>query len=203
MCFAYNHCIHPLLQGTATISVQWGAWAGAGMAGNDASTRARVERTGLGMVEVPAGLASLQGLLLLRATQAPLLAAVPVHWLHFLQKRFKAVPPPMFAEFAEAGAAEQHAGGFGSSIQQQSGPRQAAAACRGLTAVMAAPFSAAERNAFMLAEVQAAVKAVLGGDVHTDEPLMAAGLDSLSSVELRNSLVSASGVVVLMSCWIV
>lgn len=36
--------------------------------------------------------------------------------------------------------------------------------------------------------VLSTVSAVLGPDVHPDEPLMASGLDSLGAVELRNSL---------------
>lgn len=46
----------------------------------------------------------------------------------------------------------------------------------------------------MLQQVQEAVRAVLGGDIGTDQPLMAAGLDSLSSVEFRNSLEAKLGV---------
>ncbi len=49
--------------GMAAASVQWGAWAGAGMAANDAQTAARVARLGMGMVTPAAGLAALEGLL--------------------------------------------------------------------------------------------------------------------------------------------
>jgi nucleoside-diphosphate-sugar epimerase len=49
--------------GTPVVSVQWGAWAGAGMAANDAQTAARVERTGMGLLSPDAGLAALAGVL--------------------------------------------------------------------------------------------------------------------------------------------
>ena len=46
----------------------------------------------------------------------------------------------------------------------------------------------------MLAQVQDAVRAVLGSSVAANEPLMSAGLDSLSAVEFRNSLEARLGV---------
>jgi hypothetical protein len=49
--------------GMAAVSVQWGAWAGAGMAASDAQTAARVARLGMGMVGAGQGLAALEGVL--------------------------------------------------------------------------------------------------------------------------------------------
>jgi NADPH:quinone reductase-like Zn-dependent oxidoreductase len=66
--------------GAPVVSVQWGAWAGAGMAANDAQTAARVERTGMGLLSPEAGLAALEGVLAgLGAGAAG--AAVPGEWL--------------------------------------------------------------------------------------------------------------------------
>jgi acyl carrier protein len=173
-----------------SISVQWGAWAGAGMAGNDASTRLRVERTGLGLVEVPSGLAALGGLLL-ASTSAPALAgAVPIRWARFLEKQFANSPPPMFAAFAgDAATASAAAGG-----NPAAAAGKAAAAAAPAAAAAGAGMSAADREQYMLQQVQEAVRSVLGGDISPDQPLMAAGLDSLSSVEFRNSLESKLGV---------
>jgi hypothetical protein len=65
--------------GTPMVSVQWGAWAGAGMAASDAQTAARVERTGMGLLSPEAGLAALEGVLAgLGAGAAG--AAVPGEW---------------------------------------------------------------------------------------------------------------------------
>ena len=58
----------------------------------------------------------------------------------------------------------------------------------------AAPASVEAHQAAMLGLVQEAVAAVLGSaDIDPQQPLMAAGLDSLSSVELRNSLEAKVG----------
>jgi acyl carrier protein len=46
----------------------------------------------------------------------------------------------------------------------------------------------------VLAKVSQTVRGVLGADIGSDEPLMAAGVDSLSATELRNSLSTALGV---------
>lgn len=48
--------------GTPAVSLQWGAWAGGGMAAaSDAQTGARVERMGMGLVVPQRGLAALEG----------------------------------------------------------------------------------------------------------------------------------------------
>ena len=199
---ASSHCwlpCHPLLlQGLASISVQWGAWAGGGMAGHDASTRARVERTGLGLVEIPAGLAALEGLLLQSAAAAPMqAAAVPIRWPRFLQQQFKAAPPPMFAAFADqAGPAATTAAAAPRRMKAAQPARQKRRSRRPAPSSAAAPDgkSAAEHGAFMLQQVQDAVSAVLGSaDIDPQQPLMEAGLDSLSSVELKNSLEARLG----------
>jgi acyl carrier protein len=58
-----------------------------------------------------------------------------------------------------------------------------------------AALSGQERQDMMLQQVQDAVAAVLGrADTDPQQPLMEAGLDSLSSVELRNSLEAKLGV---------
>ena len=57
-------CTHPfvikLLQGIKSVSIQWGAWAGAGMAAHDNAILARLERVGLGAIRPAEGLAALQ-----------------------------------------------------------------------------------------------------------------------------------------------
>ena len=186
------------MQGVAARSVQWGAWAGAGMAGHDAQTRARVERTGLGMVESAAGLAALEGLLLQHAAAAPAqAAAVPVKWGRFLQRQFGGAVPPMYAAFAGEAAPPQQAA---ARVTEQApgwdsqADRHAAAPAAPQPAAAGPALSQAEQEQLMLQQVLEAVKAVMGSEVAADQPLMAAGLDSLSSVELRNSLEAKLGV---------
>ena len=47
--------------GLPALSIQWGAWAGGGMAAADAGTAARVERMGMLLIRPERGLASLEG----------------------------------------------------------------------------------------------------------------------------------------------
>ena len=165
--------------------MQWGAWAGAGMAGNDAQTRMRVELTGLGLVESRHGLAALEGLLHAAGVSGPaLLAAVPVNWPRFLERQFAGAAPPMFSNYA-AGTPTVHSSRL---------PAAAGASSGSVGGAAAAGSSPADREAYMLVQVQEAVRSVLGSAVSSEQPLMAAGLDSLSSVELRNSLEGSLGV---------
>jgi acyl carrier protein len=78
--------------------------------------------------------------------------------------------------------------------RQQRSQAAATAAAAATGGGAAAGVSAEAHRAFMLEQVQEAVAAVLGrADIDAQEPLMAAGLDSLSSVELRNSLEAKLG----------
>ena len=49
--------------GLPTVSIQWGAWSGGGMAAADSQTAARVERMGMSLITPAAGLAALEGVL--------------------------------------------------------------------------------------------------------------------------------------------
>ena len=49
--------------GSPAVSLQWGAWAGVGMAARDAATAARIKRMGLGLIEPQQGLAALDRIL--------------------------------------------------------------------------------------------------------------------------------------------
>jgi hypothetical protein len=68
--------------GLPVSSIQWGAWAGAGMAAADASTAARVERLGMSLIDPLRGLAALSTAL---ANNTPaVLTAVPFKWPTFI-----------------------------------------------------------------------------------------------------------------------
>ena len=165
--------------GGVAASVQWGAWAGAGMAANDASTAARVARTGMALLAPSQGLAVLEALLVpaqqsRAAAPAPaVLAATPFVWDTLMQRFAGEHPPAFFSEFAlEAAAAS------GSTASGSSNSRGRSA--RGKPAVVSG-VSAADRKAAVLAQVQDAARGILGADVGPEEPLMAAGLDSLGA----------------------
>ena len=117
-------------------------------------------------------------------------AAVPIRWPTFIQQQFKSLPPAMFGAFADrvAPMAVQPPRTAAPRMRTNRKQRAPGGSSRTLAAAVGSTRSA-EHEAFMLQQVQEAVAAVLGSaDIDPQQPLMAAGLDSLSSVELRNSL---------------
>jgi NADPH:quinone reductase-like Zn-dependent oxidoreductase/acyl carrier protein len=161
-------------RGECTMSIQWGAWSGAGMASGDAGTQARVERSGLGLIGTATGLCALQSFMLAVCSPA-VSAAVPVNWERFLANQ-GASNSYLFSEFVDASP----------SATMEERP------IMGDSKVGSGSLNYGIED---IAEmVYSAVKSVLGLSVGQDDALMAAGLDSLSAVELRNSLETLVGV---------
>ena len=158
------------LTGRASVSVQWGAWAGGGMA--SAETATRVERMGMSLVRPGHGLAALDGLMASSAV-APVVAANPFLWPRFLQRLQPAQRTGLFEAFVAAGGSER-------------GP--AAAPTSNALPGSNAPAGAGVSRKAVTEQVATAVAAVLGGAVPAGASLMEAGLDSLGAVELRNAL---------------
>jgi hypothetical protein len=163
------------------VSVQWGAWAGGGMAAADAQTAARVERMGMSLISPAAGLAALESALSSISTTsttalqpAATVAAVPFNWPTFMPRQLGGPAELLLSEFAAEAAA--------AAVPTRPTRRRRAAAQRPSAAAAAVPSEALQ------SQVADAVSAILGRSVAVDEPLVAAGLDSLGSVELRNSL---------------
>lgn len=168
------------------VSIQWGAWAGGGMASHDVQTALRVERLGIGLISSETGLGALasvlsQNLVLGRAN--PVTAAVPITWDKFLQKQFGAVVPPFFS--AVGSVPEPPAAGLAR------GNNLTGEIYEGRPAEAVGSASVVKIN--VLAEVNAALKDVLGLETGPDDALMASGVDSLASVELRAELESRFG----------
>ena len=187
----------PSLQGAPTLSVQWGAWAGGGMAARDRSTVLRVQRMGMGMIEPANGLVAFSAMLSASSGScgSGVFAAVPFNWPTFIGRLGSAPVPPMFAAFADAAklaAPPAAAVPARAALRPAARPAvgQAAAARSGDAAAAAAAEAFKQQVA---TEVAATARSILGADVGSDEPLMAAGLDSLSSVEFRNSLEAKLG----------
>jgi 3-oxoacyl-(acyl-carrier-protein) synthase/acyl carrier protein/D-arabinose 1-dehydrogenase-like Zn-dependent alcohol dehydrogenase len=165
--------------GLAATSVQWGAWAGAGMAAGDSSTAARVERTGMALLPPSQGLAILEGMVLAAkpSDSVSVLAANAFIWPKFLQ-RFgpSKATPDLFAEFVDE-----------SSSTATTATATASAGARGAGGTFAG-ISPEQRKAAVEDQVKDAVRSIIGQDISPDEPLIAAGLDSLGAVELKNAL---------------
>jgi len=165
-------------QGRCAHSVQWGAWD-SGMALRDKSTMSRLHRLGLGALSVSSGLGALGALLssdlLAMGTSiafglSSLVAVSPFAWPNFLKTQ-----PGEAKTFDEFEAPKD-------TISQHKGTEEQIAA---LPAASALLLPSAEA---LLASVTSVVGSILGQAPAPDEPLLAAGLDSLSAVEVRNSL---------------
>jgi len=78
------------MSGVPAVSVQWGAWAGGGMAAADVQTAARVERMGMSLISPAAGLAALEGVLVASAlkptSSSAVVAVVPFRWQVLVQR---------------------------------------------------------------------------------------------------------------------
>jgi hypothetical protein len=165
------------LAGVPAVSVQWGAWAGGGMAAADASTAARVERLGMGLISASAGLAALEGVLASlgmcctlvgsspAAAGAGVLAAVPFNWPQFLMAQRGSANIKLLTDIIEDNTPSEDP-----------------------TSSLLHPFSRTAIQDQLQSTVLGIVSSILGREVANDEPLVAAGLDSLGSVELRNTL---------------
>ena len=153
------------------------------MAAQDRSTALRVQRMGMAMIEPAEGLAALLRLVGAESTPA-VVAGVPFLWDRLAaqqqqqQQRGAAAAPSLYSEFVSS-----------SSDSTSSAARTVPA----LATAEATP--GAVSTAALLADVLAVLRGILGSaDISAGEPLMAAGLDSLGAVELRNSLESRLGV---------
>ncbi len=181
-------------QGQAGVSsIQWGGWAGGGMAGGDASTAARLARMGMPLITPSQGLAALASVMQGCSVQQPerdaVIAAISFKWDAFMSN-LPPGQPGIFAEF------ESPAGSAGSAQPLETEKKKAikpkkVSASRAI-AKRAQQASEAQKpaavSALILHQVAAAVASVLGVSVAADTSLMESGLDSLGSVELRNTL---------------
>ena len=168
------------MQGLAANTIQFGAWRGAGMAG---STADKLHSMGVGALTADQGIRALQGFLHSAqnspAQTPPSMAAAAFNWPTFFSNIDQ--PSALFAEFAHEARLAQP--------QKQASAKPAAQA-----AIRAQPGQLLQTEVSMVnleeltAEVAAAAQDIVGSSISASEPLMAAGLDSLSSVELTNAL---------------
>ena len=164
-------------QGRAGVSsIQWGGWAGGGMASADASTAARLARMGMPLITPSQGLAALAYAL---DSASYLLTAVPFMWAAFLRQPLHHTNPA-FTDFLPV-------------HDTQDTLLTTAESSFNLVSDNNSPETVTLSRDALLQQIAAAVDTVIGHAIGHDEPLMAAGLDSLGTVELRNTLESKLG----------
>lgn len=192
-------------QGKLSYSIQWGAWTGAGMAANDSSTVTRVERLGIGMVNPVNGLEIISDIIA-RSPSISIISAIPFRWNKFLDRiqSLENSIPEIFSNFSSdsfeiVGLDSKKGEGkktvfVGKHLLEKSKHRNKP------RAYASNPSSASHTTykilpeAELLAEITSLTRGILGKEIATSEPLMAAGLDSLSSVEFRNSIETKLGI---------
>ena len=200
--------------GLPALSIQWGAWAGGGMA---AQTAAKNEAAGIGALKPDIGLGALECALAASAASpqttlgSVVLAISPFNWATFADRlrgdkdsSASAAVAAFLADLLPLGDAQPKAGSASGprrsrSSRRKTAPRDAIDA-GGDPHATERPATATETadaiRARVLLQVQAAAQRVIGSGaaVPLDAPLMSSGLDSLGAVELRNSLESTLGV---------
>jgi acyl transferase domain-containing protein/NADPH:quinone reductase-like Zn-dependent oxidoreductase/SAM-dependent methyltransferase/acyl carrier protein len=163
--------------GLPGLSINWGAWSGIGAAAR-AEVLNRVGDYGVKPITPEAGIAALESLVTGCATQA---AVVPINWNRFLAS----IPETERSFFMETG---------GETAVQKSAPVDEPALRAVMPAAEAAP---GDQRKSVQAAVRETILVVLGlePDFQLDplQGLTDLGMDSLTSIELRNRLQSVMG----------
>ena len=174
-------------RGQPSHSLQWGAWAGAGMAAAEPQLLQKLTRQGYGAVDPAAGLGQLHSLLLAGGPGIPglpaALVAAPFNWPRFLGGQSGSLRQlPFFAGVAAPPPQPQQ------RQQQQQQQAEALPQPPGEPAA-AAPAATAPTAAQLLPVVLALLGDLTGqapaDGVGTEVPFLEAGLDSIGAVELR------------------
>ena len=172
-------------------SIQWGGWAGGGMAGADPSTASRLARMGMPLINPHRGLAALGGVL--RSSTLPAqLTMLPFDWPRFLASNGQAASAGIFDDFVSHVDSDlQHGKADPASLSQ--GDSSNTSSTRISVSKALSSLTPDQQLAHVTQQVVTAVRRVLGSAVSSSQPLMAAGLDSLGAVELKNALEAEVG----------
>ncbi|WP_344608690.1 SDR family NAD(P)-dependent oxidoreductase, partial [Streptomyces glaucus] len=167
-------------RGLAATSVAWGPWAGDGMAA-DRAAEERIRRSGLRLLPPDRALVALDQVL---ADGRPCATVVDVSWDRFAPAFALARPSALLADLPEAAAAARSGtGAAGAEADELMGRLRA--------------LPPAERERALGDFVLTRVAGVLGHDspaaVDPDRAFKDFGFDSLTAVDLRNQLMTGTG----------
>jgi hypothetical protein len=172
--------------GLPGVSIDWGPWAGTGMAEAVGVEReAQWQRGGLGAIPVDAGLQTLGRILL---AQLAHVAVLPANWRIFAEARGSGPLPPLFKGVVAAAPSAARSGEPG---DERGGKGSAES---GLDRAELLRLSAEERLQRLEAFLRDSAAAELGmraADLDPVLPLVDAGFDSLMGVQLKNRVQSA------------
>ena len=178
-------------EGSAAVAVQWGAWAGGGMAARDSGTVRRLARMGLGVIEPEVGLAALEGVLAIRSAGAPAQVALnPTNWAVLL--RGQAGQTQGLQPLLRLASTSSSQDCLGSEDRQTATLALSAGPSRAGADGEAPPKEALEE--VILHSCRSVIADLEIREDTLDSPLMAMGLDSLGAVELRSTLERETGV---------
>jgi acyl transferase domain-containing protein/SAM-dependent methyltransferase/acyl carrier protein len=162
--------------GLRATSINWGAWAEAGAALEQAAV-ARAALRGVARFAPAVGLRLLERLLRAENTQA---AALAVQWPQYLRQTYAGRTPPIFAQVLPLA---------GDALARRGGPAEAPKPEMAARLGVAPP---AQRKTLLAEYLLEQTLRILGRDatesIDPDKPLNDLGLDSLMAVELRNAL---------------
>jgi acyl carrier protein len=150
------------------------------MAAGDQAVLRAVERQGMGLVQPAQGLLVLSALFSTSQSLPAVLAAVPFNWNKLAQQKQRTgKAPSLLAASIPVIAAP--------AAPQLIAFQPTAVAAGGVQAAPAVHDSA-QLSAAIQSQAAEIAAGILGREIGLEEPLMAAGLDSLASVEFKNAL---------------
>jgi len=189
---AANSCLDALAacrrrHGQRGASLQWGPWAGVGMAA-DASVHARMQAAGITLLTLAEGVCGWRAAL---DPRSPAVAAViNLRWSRYLG----ALPevPALLRSYAAHRPAKPAKAARGAAAT--AGAAKVAVTPATLSTTLPARHAATTRlQAVSLEDILASIESTTGNVVSADSPLLDSGLDSLGAVELKNQLQEAAG----------
>ncbi|HET7695305.1 MAG TPA: type I polyketide synthase [Vicinamibacterales bacterium] len=164
-------------QGLPAVSINWGPWAGAGMAGRVSERdRQRWRAEGYGSIPPSEGVSLLSRLI--RLGVGPGIAVLPIDWPTLFKQFAAGSEPPMLAELASAYARPASARPAGRRLAEE---LDGVAPSRRRAAVAA----------FLHGEALKVLGLAASVELDPRQPLSELGLDSLMAVELRNAIAAA------------
>ncbi|MFJ2114820.1 type I polyketide synthase, partial [Streptomyces sp. NPDC087850] len=168
---------HRRAHGLTALSVAWGPWAGSGMVAGDAGIESRVRRGGF---EPLAPEPAVQALLRAIAYDDTAVAVADIDWTRF-QRAFAATRPlPLIGELPEV---------------RRSAPAEETGepALRQRLAALPENEQAGHVRELLRSQIAAVLGHTDAGDIEDDRAFRDLGFDSLTTLELRNTLAAVTG----------